>query len=373
MRVLWDWRLFSYGYRNRGIGIYCSRLAQGILASNPTCRIFIWGDRSCVPPELHHDSFTWIPYSRGSWKSSIFVIPYLMFRYNIDIIHYWVALGPLRDIGIAPLHTGTAIATIYDIGVACWNTPYSNTIKKSAYWAAQKLFFSSVQGILSISHATQQDLTCFFAARTTAQQHAVTYVPFDTEPGNRQIASVKRQSYFITLAGSLHKNCAAVIAAFANVRKKHPLYKLIILGALDPIEEGCTHLPPGVSHEPSMAQYTHHLCHCSGLLFCSLHEGLGIPPLEAMQAGCPMVLSAIPSLRETCSGAACFVDPHRIASIEEGIFVLIRDNLFWQEQAIRGASAYAALSHDAAAICIAMYRHIYTGTTASPDRKQENR
>lgn len=371
MRVLWDWRLFSYGYRNRGIGIHCSRMAREIIAGKQAGRIFIWGDRSCIPPELQLDSFTWIPYTHGSWKSSIFIIPYLMFRHKINIIHYWVAFGPLRNIGIAPFHPGRAIATIHDMGVAYWNTPFSNTIRKSTYWTAQKLFFSSLQGILSTSHATQQDIQRFFKASTTVQQHAVTYVPFRTTTDDQKITPVKRQPYFITLAGSPHKNCASVVAAFGNVQKKHPSYTLIILGALDPVEEGCTKLPPCVTHEPSMAQYAHHLRHSSGLLFCSLQEGLGIPPLEAMQAGCPLVLSTIPSLQETCCGAACFVDPHCIASIEEGIIALIRDTLFWQEQSMRGATAYTALSRDAAAICIAMYHR--TGTTTSPDRNEKNR
>ncbi len=46
------------------------------------------------------------------------------------------------------------------------------------------------------------------------------------------------------------------------------------------------------------------------LAYPSLIEGQGLPPLEAMAHGCPVICSDIPVLRETCGGAAFYVDPH---------------------------------------------------------------
>lgn len=45
-------------------------------------------------------------------------------------------------------------------------------------------------------------------------------------------------------------------------------------------------------------------------VFPSLYEGFGIPPLEAMMCGCPVIASDIPALRETCGDAALYCDPH---------------------------------------------------------------
>jgi len=61
---------------------------------------------------------------------------------------------------------------------------------------------------------------------------------------------------------------------------------------------------PGVTIE-SMKGYEEGLATSSGLIFCSYHEGLGLPPLEAMSNGCPMILSDLPVLHETCGDAGC--------------------------------------------------------------------
>ena len=51
------------------------------------------------------------------------------------------------------------------------------------------------------------------------------------------------------------------------------------------------------------------LDHATALVFPSLFEGFGLPPLEAMACGCPVVASDIPTLREVCGDAVLYADP----------------------------------------------------------------
>ena len=62
------------------------------------------------------------------------------------------------------------------------------------------------------------------------------------------------------------------------------------------------------------------------LVFPSLYEGFGIPPLEAMQYGCPVVCSSSASLPEIAGSAALFVDPYSVDSIAEGMIRLLSDH-----------------------------------------------
>jgi len=57
----------------------------------------------------------------------------------------------------------------------------------------------------------------------------------------------------------------------------------------------------------------------SVFVYPSLYEGFGLPPLEAMACGCPVVVSRAASLPEVCADAACYVDPKDVQSIAEGI------------------------------------------------------
>jgi len=54
-------------------------------------------------------------------------------------------------------------------------------------------------------------------------------------------------------------------------------------------------------------------------VFPSLYEGFGLPPLEAMSFGCPVITSRISSLPEVCGDAALYVDPYDIYDIKERI------------------------------------------------------
>lgn len=60
-------------------------------------------------------------------------------------------------------------------------------------------------------------------------------------------------------------------------------------------------------------------------VFPSLYEGFGLPPLEAMACGCPVVASRVASLPEVCGDAAYYVDPEDVSSIAEGIRRVLTD------------------------------------------------
>ena len=358
MNVLWDFRLFSYGYRDRGIGVWCRSVTSSILRLQPKINLFVWGDRAAVPAVLQDQSFTWIPYRKGSWKSCILILPWLVIHHRIDLLHYWVALGPLRAIGISPLCPCPSIACVFDMGVENWDIPHCRAVKRSTYWAMQKRFFTSTNGCLADSAATMGEITHVFSAVPEVRQ--VVYMPIHDE--HMIPPSIERLPYFITLGGSIHKNCLRVVKAFSHVRSRHPDYRLVILGETDTIEESLINLPGGVMLEPSLERYEEHLRSCSGLLFCSLYEGLGIPPLEAMSFGCPLLLSDIPPLRETCSDAGLFVDPLSVEAITAGIEKLITDTSEWAMRSLTGAKVYHSLSNDSPDQVLRMYEQL-TGTT----------
>lgn len=62
------------------------------------------------------------------------------------------------------------------------------------------------------------------------------------------------------------------------------------------------------------------------LVFPSLFEGFGMPVLEAMRAGCPVVCSSLPSLREICGDTARYVDPNSVEDMASGIQDLLQDD-----------------------------------------------
>jgi glycosyltransferase involved in cell wall biosynthesis len=61
------------------------------------------------------------------------------------------------------------------------------------------------------------------------------------------------------------------------------------------------------------------------LVFPSFYEGFGLPPLEAMSMGCPVIASAIPPVEEVCGEAVYYIDPYDPFSIARGMREMYED------------------------------------------------
>ena len=71
-------------------------------------------------------------------------------------------------------------------------------------------------------------------------------------------------------------------------------------------------------------------------VFPSFAEGFGLPPLEAMASGVPVVCSDIPVFREVYGDAVRYVDPYRPESIAEGVREVLTDDELAARFALRG-------------------------------------
>jgi glycosyltransferase involved in cell wall biosynthesis len=113
--------------------------------------------------------------------------------------------------------------------------------------------------------------------------------------------------------------------------------KLVIVGELGNditvlknhiTEEGLAHRIIFTGHVPESDLY---LIYANATVFCfpSYAEGFGLPPLEAMQCGVPVIVSKRTALPEVCGDAAIYIDPDDAEDIAEKINFLLNDvNLY---------------------------------------------
>lgn len=73
-----------------------------------------------------------------------------------------------------------------------------------------------------------------------------------------------------------------------------------------------------------------------GFIYPSLYEGFGLPPLEAMACGCPVIVSNVASLPEVCGDAALYVDPYNPEDIAEKMKLLLSDDKLREELRRKG-------------------------------------
>lgn len=125
-----------------------------------------------------------------------------------------------------------------------------------------------------------------------------------------------------------HKNLAALTAA-AEVLGAHGL-TLAVAGAADPavfragggVAAEVARVLGRVSDAELRALYANALC----LVFPSRYEGFGLPPLEAMVCGCPVVAAHAGAVPEVCGEAALWFDPAQPATLREALERLVGED-----------------------------------------------
>jgi glycosyltransferase involved in cell wall biosynthesis len=165
---------------------------------------------------------------------------------------------------------------------------------------------------------------------------------------------------FLLYAGSIRpqKNIPRLIEAFAVVRtgiENHPKYRdlrLIIIG-----DEISRH--PDVRRAVMHSRVEHYVRFLGFLpldtlrifhelavafVFPSLYEGFGLPPLEAMASGTPVIASSVSSLPEVVGGAAMLVSPDNVFDIARGISEVLLDDELRADLIVKGRKQAASFS-----------------------------
>jgi glycosyltransferase involved in cell wall biosynthesis len=143
-----------------------------------------------------------------------------------------------------------------------------------------------------------------------------------------------------------HKNHKRLFEAIVLLRRERPQLELVLTAFEGPTPEGVRTLGQ-VSLDERVRLYRT----AAALVFPSLYEGFGQPPLEAMACGCPVACSNAASLPEVCGDAARLFDPTSPEAIAGAVDDVLRNPGEWRGRGLQRAAAFTweatARAHDA--------------------------
>lgn len=360
-----------------GIGRYVRELVRALAAldDSTSYRLFVAGAQRRALPPLPGANFAWHPtritplWFARLWHRLQLPLPVEAFTGPVRLFH-------ATDFTLPPTLPGTrTLLTVHDLSFV--RAPETTTPVLKAYLdAVVPRSVRRATHVLADSQATKDDLVELYGTppdKVTVLLGGVNpeFRPV-TDAGARQAARARYDlppNPYVFSVGTVQprKNYARLIEALAALGPQYADYHLVIAGGrgwLDaPIYQTVRDLGMGervhftgfARDEDLPALYSDAVC----LAYPSLYEGIGLPVLEAMACGTPVVTSTVSSLPEVAGDAALLVDPYDVEALAGALRRLLDDSALRETLIARGTHQAAFFTWErAAAQLLAVYRQM---------------
>jgi len=228
--------------------------------------------------------------------------------------------------------------------------------------------------IIVVSDATAADLEAMFPGRKINEKIRRTYLGVSEGFQPMELAEVelfKAQNnlgdYILYVGNRLpHKNLGRLARAVINLQKAYPDLQLVVAGKRfkenDELDQVKRSIRSEAIVEWGSANDDELQALYNGarvLAFPSLYEGFGLPALEAMACGTPVVVSNCSSLPEVVGQAGIYVDPYEVHDIARGINQMLADPALRERMSTAGLEQARRFSwEDTARQTLAVYREV---------------
>lgn len=252
------------------------------------------------------------------------------------------------------------ILTIHDLSLAKFREMHP----KERVWFSDVFFKRRIQyaaHIITVSDFIRAEIChelCLSADKVTVipEAPAPFFFPRERRKARKLVDGLGLPQDYILFVGTLEprKNLSLLIKAAAACESDIPI---VLVGWegwggdrwLETVkDEGLRNriFTPGYVDEESLACL---YSNASALIFPSLYEGFGLPVLEAMACGCPVICSDVASLPEVAGDAALFIDPYDVDGLATAIDKLVEDSTFRIDLIRKGFERVAQFSWQRAA------------------------
>lgn len=371
MHIGFDFRMG--GSINSGIGRYVFELLKHIASADKTVAYTVfYNQRNVDEADLAVlrtlSNITLAPtkarhYSLAEQTSFLRIVN----RYNFDLAHFPNFNVPVR-------YSRPYVVTIHDM------VHHKISGHKPSHWlhfqgykyiirkAAQR-----AKRIITVTQVSRQDITHYLGI-APAKIQVIYEAPSLVQASPEQVTRVKNKYFlerpYFLFVGTLErkKNIAGLARGFDEFIERYNMdVDLVIAGKPDPHYPGIKHEVLDIKHRSRVvltgfvedddlsALYQG----AYAFVTASVHEGFGLPGVEAMQFGLPLLASNTEVFNEVYDDAAIYFDPLDPAEIAERLHLLARDPQFHQKMQEKSFHRARLFSWDKAAVeTLALYREV---------------
>jgi glycosyltransferase involved in cell wall biosynthesis len=357
-------------FRRAGVSNYVEALLHGLGTIDRQNRYTVYTTRGLearalgLPPNFRVRSSrlpTINPRVRIPWEQLL--APALLRLERADVYHGVLNVMPLAS-------PAPCVVTIHDLSPFLFPQTFRRVNRTYTRWAIRVACRRAAR-ILAVSEFTKQEIVRWM--RVPPERVVVTYDAADNRfapPSAEELAIFRRQKglpeRFVLFLGTLEprKNLPLLLDAYAMIARSIDA-PLLIAGSqgwlYEPILAKAEQLGLGdrLRFVGYVDQADQHLWYAAATVFAfpSLYEGFGMPPLEAMATGTPVVVSSSSSLPEVVGDAGLIVSPSDPEELADALHRVITDETLRAELRTRGLAQARRFSwRDTAERTLEVYR-----------------
>lgn len=341
MRIGIDCRLYSQTGVGRYIRAILTEVKNQALDENKEYVLFVYKSDA-----KHFASFprsVKIVLTRVKWHSFAeqVVIPFLLYRENLDLVHF-----PYFNVPI--LYLKKFVVTIHDLTINKFKTGKSSSLPAILYYlkliSYNVLMYFSIKRavrVITVSNSVKDEIAKIYNIEEEKIRVVYNGGELEEEPNEKGDEGNKGDrgdmGKYILYVGNLHphKNLQTLILAYDELIKDEKFndVKLVIVSPFDffylrlfdflkklKLENRVFFTGP-IDNRKLVRYYKNAVC----FVFPSFSEGFGIPGVEAMNLGCPVVASDIPVFHEVYGSACLFFKPNNPIDLKEKIETIINN------------------------------------------------
>jgi glycosyltransferase involved in cell wall biosynthesis len=323
-----------------GLGRYAQELMAALLAidtENEYVAFYNRPSEAQVDPPLDRLPHLTTNLPNKPWRMSVLLAQFM--HLPQDRLFPGVDLFHATDHLLPRLSQVKSVFTLHDLVFRF----YPETHKPLNRWFLTLMmprFLQAADAVIAVSECTKRDAIRLYGVDESKIRVIYEGVNPRFRPATPEAISVVCQKHglpehFILSVGTIEprKNLDTLLEAYRALRHRETQCKLVIVGKKGWLYHGFFRrlrdlgledeviFPGFVSDEDLPALYSA----ADLFIFPSLYEGFGLPPLEAMACGTPVVTSDVSSLPEIVGDAAITVDPHNAEELAEDILRILGD------------------------------------------------
>jgi len=265
-------------------------------------------------------------------------------------------LSPHYNIPLLPIKAKQRIVIIHDV----YHLAYLKDLLVHQKVYAKLMINSAVRlsgQVITVSAFSKSEIVKYTGI--SEQRIHIIYFGMDISENEKSIdeksTNFVKQKYllpdkYFLYVGNIkpHKNLKNLLFAFKTVVSNFPDIKLVIVGKIDGLITKDNESMNLIENDETLQKtvlFTNFVESSElksiynlslGLIFPSFYEGSGLPPVEAMTYGCPVIASSSASIPEVCGDAALYFDPNNVNELADKIELIINNKILRLELIKKG-------------------------------------